>query len=148
MAEIAFTLYRGFLIVEYSETDFRAYRNRGFYAGNISSHTARDQSLLSQIIDSANDQGDFSEVEYYTLLQDLGRTGTPSYAAEPKYPTNIMNRVRQYLGLEEGDTSRDSEINDMSHGTIFNSCLVWEGIIGYDSQILGWIHDIYGVELS
>jgi len=64
------------------------------------------------------------------------------------YPDYIMQKVRQHLGLESYDTSRDSEINGMSHNAIFDHCLEWEGIIGYGYQITGWITEIYGVQLS
>lgn len=64
------------------------------------------------------------------------------------YPEYIMQTVRQHLGLEEWDTSRDEEINGMSHGTVFDHVLEWEGIIGYGYTIHGWINDIYGVNLE
>jgi len=64
------------------------------------------------------------------------------------YPDYIMEKVRQHLDLEPYDTSRDSEINDMSRNEIFRRCLEWEGIIGYDSTIKYWIKDIYGVTLE
>ena len=63
------------------------------------------------------------------------------------YPDYIMEKVRQRLGLEPYDTSRDSEINNMSHGTVLDHVLEWEGIIGYGYTIPGWIKDIYGVDL-
>lgn len=63
------------------------------------------------------------------------------------YPDYIMEKVRQRLGLEEWDTSRDHEINNMSHDTLFKHCLEWEGIIGYDYTIRNFIIDIYGVQI-
>lgn len=75
--EVAFTLYNGFLIVEYSDTDVRAYRNRGYYAGNITSYKTSSQAFITQMIDDAGDQGDFTELEYYELLRVLGRAGPP-----------------------------------------------------------------------
>lgn len=64
------------------------------------------------------------------------------------YPNYIMEKVRQHLGLEAYDTSRDADINNMSHDEVFQHCLYWEGIIGYENTIKGWIKDIYGVELG
>ena len=64
------------------------------------------------------------------------------------YPDYIMEKVRQHLGLESYDTSRDNEINMMSHSSVFQHCLEWEGIIGYDLAILDWVKEIYGVTLS
>ena len=66
----------------------------------------------------------------------------------PNYSGYIMEKVRQRLGLQPYDTSKDGEINDMSHNAVFRHCLEWEGIIGYDVTIAGWIHDIYGVTLE
>ena len=111
---VAFTLYEGFLIVEYSETDVKAYRSRQYYAGNTTSYETTSQANISQMIDDAGDEGDFTDVEYYELMQTLGRAGPIQYEiTTPKYPTHIMDRVRQHLGLEPGDTSRDSEINNI-----------------------------------
>ena len=67
---------------------------------------------------------------------------------EPKYPTYIMDKVRQRLGLEPGDTSRDEEINNMTHDQVFAHCLMWEGILGYEFTIRRWITEIYGVTLT
>lgn len=63
------------------------------------------------------------------------------------YPDYIMEKVRQRLGLESGDTSRDGEIERMSHDTLFNHCLEWEGIIGFDYTIRNFVIDIYGVRI-
>lgn len=71
-----------------------------------------------------------------------------SEVVAPLYPGHIMERVRQHLGLEPYDTSRDAEINTMSRDTVFDHCLEWEGMMGYGHQMRGWMHDIYGVDLS
>ncbi len=146
---VAFTLYKGFLIAKYSETDVRAYRNREYYTSDTTSYEASSQALLSQLIDDAGDQGDFTEQEYNALMQDLGRTGQtePEYVM-PKYLHHVMGRVRQHIGLVEFDTSRDEEINNMSHSAVLDHVLEWEGIIGYGGTIRGWIETIYGVDLS
>lgn len=65
-----------------------------------------------------------------------------------KYPENIMRMVRGSLGLESDDTSRDGEIESMSQREVFNHICTWEGLIGYGSTILGWINQIYGVDLD
>lgn len=66
----------------------------------------------------------------------------------PKYPEYIMKKIRQRLGLDEEDKSRDTEINAMSSFEAFEEVLEWEGFIGYARQIKGWIEDIYKVELK
>ena len=77
-------------------------------------------------------------------VDELNRSIQPA----PAYPDNIMQKVRQHIGLESYDTSRDAEINSMSHDSVFQHCLEWEGIIGYDLAISYWIRDIYGVSLG
>ena len=62
-----------------------------------------------------------------------------------KYPDYIMEKVRQHLGLESYDTSRDAEINGMTHDSVFDHVLEWEGIIGYQFQIVSWVAAIYGI---
>lgn len=64
------------------------------------------------------------------------------------YPNYIKEKVRQRLGLESYDTSRDIEIDNMGHNEVFNDCLAWEGIIGYAYAIRDWVKDIYGVTLD
>lgn len=64
------------------------------------------------------------------------------------YPEYIMQKVRQHLGLEEYDTSRDDEINNMTHDSVFSHCLEWEGIIGYVYMIRDLVRDIYWVTLQ
>ncbi|GAH91763.1 unnamed protein product, partial [marine sediment metagenome] len=69
MAEVAFTLYKGFLIVECSETDVKAYRSRQYYTGNTSSYDTTSQAIISRLIDVAGDEGDFTHEEYYELMR-------------------------------------------------------------------------------
>ncbi len=102
--------------------------------------------------------GEYYTSEEYDLPVDMLVTGLNTteiaaahrlnVAVTPKYRNYIMEKVRQHLGLEYYDTSRDAEINDMAHNDIFYHCLEWEGIIGYDLTIRGWVVDIYGVTLS
>lgn len=84
---------------------------------------------------------------YYRGSWSIAYPLTPE-ARRSKYPNYIMKKVRQQLGLEEDDTSRDAEINSMSHNVVFAHCLIDEGIIGYEYMISSMIHDIYGVTLS
>ena len=65
---------------------------------------------------------------------------------ETKYPTYIMKRLRQNLGLEPDDTSGDKEIDIMSPGEVVDRVLEWEGIIGYSSLITDLIFDVYGFD--
>lgn len=47
------------------------------------------------------------------------------------YPEYIMENVRQNLGLEEDDTSRDDYIMSLSPEDVFDKYCNWEGLIGY-----------------
>ena len=65
-----------------------------------------------------------------------------------KYSEEVMEKVRQRLGVDENDTTLDLDIAGMHQSTVFAHCLEWEGVIGYDQVIRRWIEDIYGVELN
>ena len=56
-------------------------------------------------------------------------------------PEWIMTRIRQNLGLEPGDTSRDSEIESMSQDEAVEAVLNWEGIIGYTVFIINLVNE-------
>lgn len=65
-----------------------------------------------------------------------------------KYPENIMCKVRGSLDLEFDDTSRDGEIDLMTNREIFEAMCNYEGLIGYADTIIGWINQIYGLDLN
>lgn len=67
---------------------------------------------------------------------------------EPRYPNFIMEYVRQNLGVEEDDTSRDDEINNMLKKEVLARVLEWNGICGYTDDIIQWINDIYNINLE
>ena len=89
--------------------------------------------------------GYFKEIEDEVTIEKLPAAES---TVEPKYPIYIMEKVRQHLNLESWDTSRDEEINGMSHNSVLSHCLEWEGIIGYGYMITGMIQDIYGITLD
>ena len=55
---------------------------------------------------------------------------------QKQYSDFIMRAVRQSLGLDEDDTSRDEEIMEMAGAEIVDRYLTWNGIIGYTSYII------------
>ena len=55
---------------------------------------------------------------------------------QKQYSDFIMKAVRQNIGLEEDDTSRDAEIMEMSGEEIVDRYLTWNGIIGYTYNII------------
>lgn len=65
------------------------------------------------------------------------------------YPEHILRYLRQRQGLEETDTSMDDSLNDMTPKKAFREVLEWHGMIGgWDSLIVGWVKDIYRVNLE
>lgn len=50
-----------------------------------------------------------------------------------QYSNLVMRGVRQNLGLDSEDTSRDAEIMEMDGEEIVARWLEWEGILGYAS---------------
>lgn len=65
------------------------------------------------------------------------------------YPDNIMRNVRQNLGLDELDISRDNEIMSMAKQDVFNRYCEWNGLLGgYGYSLLNVIEDIYDINLQ
>lgn len=60
----------------------------------------------------------------------------------------ILRYVRQNLGLDANDTSKDDIIAKMPKREILDRVCNWNGLINYGGQVKGWIEDIYGVELD
>lgn len=64
------------------------------------------------------------------------------------YPEYILRYLRQRHDMEEDDTSRDDEFQQLSPKEALEECLEWEGIFGYTSWILILIKDIYKIKLE
>lgn len=66
-----------------------------------------------------------------------------------KYPECIMKVLRMRRGLDENDTHLDWRLQEMNPSRVFKEVLIWNGLLGgWDSQIKGWIQDIYGVDID
>lgn len=65
-----------------------------------------------------------------------------------KYSESIMECVRQRLGLEKYDDSRDEEINHLSPDEVFDHVCNWNGLLGYATTIKSWVEDIYKLKLG
>lgn len=65
-----------------------------------------------------------------------------------KYDKYIYKIVRQWMGLDEDDKSRDNEINSLSPREVFEAILEWDGIIGYGDKILRWIEDCFNIKVN
>ncbi len=60
----------------------------------------------------------------------------------------IIDDVRENLGLERGDISKDDKINIMSPNEIFNRWCEWNGFINYSKMFRAVIGSIYGIGLD
>lgn len=66
-----------------------------------------------------------------------------------KYKDDVMKAVRQSLGLEENDTSRDNDIMQMDKKSVFEHYCLWNGLLGYYYQdLLDAVEGIFDVKLS
>lgn len=140
-------LYKGFIITMSGGTlSLNAYRSLMGLRMNLSAYGPADTQTLHEEIDEANDSGDIDYDDWQRAKSRDFSSILKSLSAP--YPEYIMKLVRQKMGLEEWDDSRDDEIANMSHGEVFQRCLEWEGIIGYYYTIKSWIENIYGVKLD
>ena len=116
--EVAFTLYKGFLIAQYSETDAKAYRTREYYTSNLTSYESSRLANIGLMIDDAEDQGDFTVEEYNAVMRLLGEPEAVS-SAESIYPYDKgIERAAAYIaGLVQGR----EDVDDPAHP-------VWTGI--------------------
>jgi hypothetical protein len=60
----------------------------------------------------------------------------------------IIDDVRENLGLERGDTSKDDKINSMSLNEIFSRWCEWNGFINYSGIFRAVVSSIYGVDID
>ncbi len=63
-----------------------------------------------------------------------------------KYNNDIMEAVRQRMGLEEDDTSKDDVIMKMDKEDVFREYCQWNGLLGsWYSELLSTIRNINSV---
>lgn len=65
-----------------------------------------------------------------------------------QYEEYIMRNVRENLGLEPDDTTEDEAIMEMSKKEVLERYFVWQGIIGYENDIINSVQDIFEVDLG
>lgn len=64
------------------------------------------------------------------------------------YPEYIIKKLRIFNGLEEEDTSRDAQFQELLPEEVFDQVMKFDGIIGYRYTMLRWIQDIFRVKLD
>ena len=84
------------------------------------------------------------------LVKDVSDDGEVKRETDATYlfSERIVRVVRQTMGLDTDDSSRDGEIICMSHRELFDAWLTWHGLIGYTEVILNTIEKIYGITLE
>ena len=141
---VKYILYRSYMLKNLGEGNaVEIYKSAYPDVENMHISTSENKVTAMFWVDSEITSGG-EGMATQTDVDELNRRIQPA----PAYPYYIMEMVRQHLGLELYDTSRDEEINNMSHGTVLDHVMEWEGIIGYGYTIPQWIKDIYGIELS
>ena len=63
------------------------------------------------------------------------------------YPEYIMQNVRQTLDIKAYDPSLDDTINNMSKLEVLRRYWQWEGIIGYETEMIRVIEAIFSVNI-
>ena len=62
---------------------------------------------------------------------------------QKQYSNYLMRSIRQSMGLDEDDTSRDDAIMEMDSYELLDRFLEWEGIIGYTQKIINILKEIF-----
>lgn len=141
---IKYTLYRDYILKNLGDGGMvEIYKSTYSEAQSLYTEKAGNEGMAMSWVDSEITMGGAGMATQSEVDELNSRV-----SLTPIYPTYIMEKVRQRLDLESWDTSRDDEINSMSHKAVFEHCLIWEGIIGYDYMITEMIKDIYGVTLT
>lgn len=65
-----------------------------------------------------------------------------------KYDDTTYEEVRQRLGLDESDASRDDDIDMMPRKDVFNHVCSWNGLMEYGYTLRKWVNDIFDVDVD
>jgi hypothetical protein len=61
-------------------------------------------------------------------------------------PDKIISDVCHNLGIDPGDDESYKIIEKMSRDQILESVCTWNGLIGWEEKIKGWIDSIYSIQ--
>lgn len=65
------------------------------------------------------------------------------------YNEDVMKAVRQHLGYDENDTSRDEVIMEMPKEEVFERYCLWNGLLGgWYQWLINAVESIYEVKLT
>lgn len=119
----------------------------GKYMEILEKHDEGNSSWNWGILDELTDEELFDENKVVEKINIIQEHQTRLENNPNKYPENIMECVRQRLGLEKYDDSKDEEINQLLPDEVFEHVCNWNGILGYATTIKSWIGDIYKIDL-
>lgn len=97
------------------------------------------------ILDKLSDEDLYNEEKIVEKINIIQKHQERIENNSNRYTEDIMECVRQRLGLEKFDDTRDEEINQLSPDKVFNHVCNWNGFLGYATTIKSWIKDIYKV---
>ena len=100
------------------------------------------------IFDKLSDDELFDDTKIEECIQLINKIDEQLENNSNKYSECIMEYVRQNLGLDKYDTSKDEDINKMSKNDIFEKVCNWNNLYWYSEYIKSWIKDIYGIDLD
>lgn len=116
------------------------------------------QRYEGEIIDRLGEyeQTGYDPTDFDNLCREMSslrlKAGCRTYAEFKKkldYPEYVLRYLRQRWGMKPDDTSRDDIFQSMEPKRVFGEVLIWNGLLGgWDRQIIGWIKDIFGVDLG
>lgn len=100
------------------------------------------------IFDKLSDDELFDDTKIEECIQLINKIDEQLENNSNKYSECIMEYVRQNLGLDKYDTSKDEDINKMSKNDIFEKVCNWNNLYWYTETIKFWIKDIYNIDLN
>ena len=118
------------------------------YMEILSKYDEGNSSWNWGILDQLTDEELFNENKVAEKIKVIQKHQTRIENNPNKYSEDVMECVRQRLGLEMFDDSRDEEINELSPNEVLEHMCSWNGLLGYAYTIKSWIKDIYKIDLD
>lgn len=100
------------------------------------------------ILERLSDEELYDDAKIAECMQLIDKIDARMENNPNKYPEEIMQYVRQRIGLDKYDDSEDVRINLMTPNEVFEAVCEWKGLLGYADIIQRWIEQIYGIKLS
>lgn len=85
--------------------------------------------------------------EWYVMEADIRAIEAKPITAVDKFSREIVEALRQRIGLEADDNSRDGEFLYLSPAEALDGWLTWNGICGYTDAIISAVEDTFKTKL-